>query len=70
MSLFSMLQCPGCYKYKPKTSHTYASYKVYANDSVIKLVCKSCKTVQRFRYIQGGIRGTEEDIHDQNDKSE
>ena len=54
MAGFSLLPCPKCGAYKNPSAHTYGSYKVYYNDTVIKLRCKACGEVQKFRTIRGG----------------
>jgi RNase P subunit RPR2 len=55
MSNFELMRCPNCSNLKPISAHTFATYKVYIKDTVLKLVCKSCGHEQKYRYIDGGI---------------
>ena len=52
---YEIMSCPNCGGFKSKSSHTYGSYKVYFNGDVLKLKCKACGHIQRFRIIRGGI---------------
>lgn len=54
-NIYALLPCPKCGGSKSKVSHTYGSYKVYHNNTRLKLRCKACRYIQRFRYIDGGV---------------
>lgn len=54
MANYILLGCPRCGKGKTGMVHSFATYRVYEDDTNIKMVCKTCKYVFRFRYIRGG----------------
>ena len=52
---YELLACPKCGNAKSHNSHTYGSYKIYFNGNILKLKCKACCHIQRFRIINGGV---------------
>ena len=51
---YTILGCPRCGDGKNNMVHSYGQYRVYKKGTNIKLVCKTCKYVIRYRYIEGG----------------
>jgi len=52
---FEILGCSECGGNKSHATHSYGSYRVYFNGDVLKLKCKTCTHVQKFRIIRGGV---------------
>jgi len=55
MPNLSIKGCDRCSFGKGRDTHTFGTYRVYEGDNILKLVCKTCGNVYRYRYIEGGI---------------
>lgn len=55
MPNLSIKGCDGCGHGKSNLTHTFGTYRVFEGGDILKLVCKTCKRVYKYRYIQGGI---------------
>ena len=55
MGRYELLACPQCGYGKDYTVRSYGMYKVFFNGSVVKLKCRTCHHIQRFKIIGGGI---------------
>lgn len=55
MANLSIKGCDGCGYGKSNLTHTYGTYRVYEGDTLLKLVCKTCSKMYKYRYIEGGI---------------
>lgn len=55
MTSYRKLGCPKCSLNKDSSVRSYGSFIVYENDTTLKLKCKSCTHIMRFRYIRGGV---------------
>ena len=54
-SMYKILSCPSCGKGKTNKTHSFGSYRIYFNGNILKLKCRTCGYILRFRIIRGGI---------------
>lgn len=55
MVAYTILGCSKCGGNKTGSTHSFGVYRAYFNGDVLKLKCKTCGWVKRFRIIRGGI---------------
>ena len=52
---YKIMGCVVCGGNKKSTTHSFGTYRVYFNGDILKLKCKTCNHVVKFRIIRGGV---------------
>ena len=59
--MFELIGCAKCGHNKGRMTHSYGTYKVYKHDNIIRIRCKTCGYIVRFKIIDGGVMSGEDD---------